>query len=132
MKRTMVIFLFVMTVSFLSCRSVKYVPVETVKTEYKTRDSIRYDSIYQRDSVFLYQKGDTVYQYKYLYKYKYLTLRMTDTVAMTDSVRVPYPVEKALTQWQSVKIKIGGLAVGLTAVLLLLAAARLICKSRLK
>lgn len=132
MKRTMVIFLFVMTVSFLSCRSVKYVPVETVKTEYKTRDSIRYDSIYQRDSVFLYQKGDTVYQYKYLYKYKYLTLRMTDTVAMTDSVRVPYPVEKALTRWQSVKIKIGGLAVALVVVLLLTVAARLICKFRLK
>lgn len=132
MKGIVSIFLFAATLGFLSCRSVKYVPIETVKTEYRTRDSIRYDSIYQRDSVFLYQKGDTVYQYKYLYKYKYLTLRQTDTVAVTDSVRVPYPVEKSLTPWQAVKLKTGGLAVGLVAVLLLIVAARLFCKFRLK
>lgn len=132
MKRLILIFLLAVTMSLLSCRSVKYVPVETVKTEYKTRDSIRYDSIYQRDSVFLYQKGDTVYQYKYLYKYRYLTLRQTDTVAITDSVRVPYPVEKALTRWQVVKMKTGGLAVGLAAVLVLVAVGRLLYKFRLK
>lgn len=132
MKGIVSIFLCAATLGLLSCRSVKYVPIETVKTEYRTRDSIRYDSIYQRDSVFLYQKGDTVYQYKYLYKYKYLTLRQTDTVAVTDSVRVPYPVEKSLTPWQAVKLKTGGLAVGLVAVLLLIAAARLFCKFRLK
>lgn len=132
MKRLILIFLLAVTMSLLSCRSVKYVPVETVKTEYKTRDSIRYDSIYQRDSVFLYQKGDTVYQYKYLYKYRYLTLRQTDTVAITDSVRVPYPAEKALTRWQVVKMKTGGLAVGLAAVLVLVAVGRLLYKFRLK
>lgn len=132
MKRLILIFLLAVTMSLLSCRSVKYVPVETVKTEYKTRDSIRYDSIYQRDSVFLYQKGDTVYQYKYLYKYRYLTLRQTDTVAITDSVRVPYPVEKALTGWQAVKMKTGGLAVGLAAVLVLVVVGRLLYKFRLK
>lgn len=132
MKRLILIFLLAVTMSLLSCRSVKYVPVETVKTEYKTRDSIRYDSIYQRDSVFLYQKGDTVYQYKYLYKYRYLTLRQTDTVAITDSVRVPYPVEKALTRWQAVKMKTGGLAVGLAVVLVLVVVGRLLYKFRLK
>lgn len=132
MKRLILIFLLALTMSLLSCRSVKYVPVETVKTEYKTRDSIRYDSIYQRDSVFLYQKGDTVYQYKYLYKYRYLTLRQTDTVAITDSVRVPYPVEKALTRWQAVKMKTGGLAVGLAVVLVLVVVGRLLYKFRLK
>ena len=96
-----------------SCSSVKYVPVETVRTEYRTRDSIRYDSIYQRDSVYLMFKGDTVYKYKEKYLYKYLFLNKTDTVIKTDSIQVPYPVERKLTKWQAIKIELGGWAFGI-------------------
>ena len=46
---------------FSSCRT-QYIPVETIKTEYRTRDSIRHDSIYQQDSVYVTVKGDTVYE----------------------------------------------------------------------
>lgn len=97
---------------FSSCRSIKYVPVETVRTEYKTRDSIRFDSIYQRDSVFLYHRGDTVYQYKYKYLYRYLTINKTDTLIKMASIHVPYPVEKQLTRWQSMKLELGGWVFG--------------------
>lgn len=31
-----------------------------------------------------------------------------DTVIKTDSVRVPYPVEKQLSKWQTIKMDIGG------------------------
>lgn len=98
---------------FTACRGIQYVPVETIRTEYKTRDSIRFDSIYQRDSIYMLVKGDTVYQYKYKYLYRYLTINKTDTVIQTDSVQVPYPVEKKLTRWQAVKIKLGGWAFGM-------------------
>ena len=96
-----------------SCRSIQYVPVETVRTEYKTRDSIRFDSIYQRDSVYMQIKGDSIYLYKYKYLYRYLTINKTDTVIKTDSVQIPYPVEKQLTKWQSIKIELGGWAFGI-------------------
>mgnify|MGYP001157839194 CR=1 FL=1 len=96
-----------------SCSSVKYVPIEIVRTEYRTRDSIRYDSIYQRDSVYLMFKGDTVYKYKEKYLYKYLFLNKTDTVIKTDSIQVPYPVERKLTKWQAIKIELGGWAFGI-------------------
>lgn len=102
---------------FTSCRSIQYVPVETVKTEYKTRDSIRFDSIYEHDSIFLFVKGDTVYKEKYRYKYRYLTINKTDTVMLTDSVQIPYPVEKQLTRWQQMKIELGGWAVGVIVIL---------------
>ena len=102
---------------FTSCRNIKYVPVETVKTEYKTRDSIRFDSIYEHDSIFLFVKGDTVYKEKYRYKYRYLTINKTDTVMLTDSVQIPYPVEKQLTRWQQMKIELGGWAVGVIIIL---------------
>ena len=97
---------------FISCRT-QYIPVESVRTEYKTRDSTRYDSIYQRDSIYTLIKGDTVYQYRYKYLYRYLTTNRTDTILENDSIRVPYPVEKKLNQWQSIKMELGGWAFGI-------------------
>lgn len=119
MKRLLYILtIFLMSgICFTSCRNIKYVPVETVKTEYKTRDSIRFDSIYEHDSIFLFVKGDTVYKEKYRYKYRYLTINKTDTVMLTDSVQIPYPVEKQLTRWQQMKIELGVWAVGVIIIL---------------
>lgn len=117
MKNLLYIILLMMAICLTSCRSIKYVPVETVKTEYKTRDSIRFDSIYEHDSIFLFVKGDTVYKEKYRYKYRYLTINKTDTVMLTDSVQIPYPVEKQLTRWQQMKIELGGWAVGVIVIL---------------
>lgn len=119
-------------ICFTSCRSIKYVPVETVRTEYKTRDSIRFDSIYQRDSVLLLVKGDTVYKEKYKYLYKYQYLNRTDTVIKVDSVQVPYPVEKRLTRWQSIKMELGGWAFGIIIVFALIIAGWLVYRLRKK
>lgn len=113
MKVLIYITIFLMSgIWFASCRT-QYVPVETVRTEYKTRDSIRYDSIYQRDSVYILVKGDTVYQYRYKYLYRYLTTNRTDTVLKTDSIQIPYPVEKQLSRWQSIKMELGGWSFGI-------------------
>lgn len=35
-----------------------------------------------------------------------------DTVIKTDSVRVPYPVERKLGKWEQVKLEVGGWAIG--------------------
>lgn len=117
MKNLLCIILLMLAICITSCRSIKYVPVETVKTEYKTRDSIRFDSIYEHDSIFLFVNGDTVYKEKYRYKYRYLTINKTDTVMLTNSVQIPYPVEKQLTRWQQMKIELGGWAVGVIVIL---------------
>lgn len=117
MKNLLYIILLTLAICLTSCRIIKYVPVETVKTEYKTRDSIRFDSIYEHDSIFLFVNGDTVYKEKYRYKYRYLTINKTDTVMLTDSVQIPYPVEKQLTRWQQMKIELGGWAVGVIVIL---------------
>mgnify|MGYP001514033045 FL=1 len=108
MKRLVyIIILLMLAICFVSCQT-QYIPVESVRTEYKTRDSIRYDSIYQRDSIYTLVKGDTVYQYRYKYLYRYLTTNRTDTILKNDSIRVPYPVEKKLNRWQSIKMELGG------------------------
>lgn len=114
-----------------SCRT-QYVPVETVRTEYKTRDSIRFDSIYQRDSVYMQVKGDSVYLYKYKYLYRYLTINKTDTVIETDSVQVPYPVEQQLSRWESVKMELGGWAFGVIIVMAIIIVGWLVYRCRNK
>lgn len=94
---------------FSSCRT-QYIPVETIKTEYRVRDSIRHDSVYQQDSVYVTVKGDTVYEYKYKYLYKYQYINRTDTLMKTDSIQIPYPIEKQLSRWQRFKLDFGGTA----------------------
>lgn len=126
MKRLTCIVLLMSAICFAGCMTTQYVPVETIKTEYKTRDSIRHDSIYQRDSIYVIDRGDTVYTYKDRYLYKYLYLNRIDTVIKTDSVQIPYPVEKALTRWQKAKIELGGWAFGVLIMLAIVLIIRLL------
>lgn len=127
MKSLLYIILLTLAICVVSCRT-QYIPVETVRTEYKTRDSIRIDSIYQQDSVYVLVKEDTVYQYKYKYLYKYQYLNRTDTVIKIDSVQVPYSVEKQLNRWQSIKMELGGWAFGLIIAFVLIIIGRIVFK----
>jgi hypothetical protein len=130
MKRLIYItMLLTLATCFVSCRT-QYVPVETVRTEYKTRDSIRFDSIYQRDSIYMLVKGDTIYQYKYKYLYRYLTTNRTDTILKTDSIPIPYPVEKQLSRWQTIKMELGGWAFGIIILFTLIIIGQIIFKSK--
>lgn len=110
MKRLLYILVVLIILGGLSSCRTQYIPVETIKTEYRTRDSIRHDSIYQQDSVYVTVKGDTVYEYKYKYLYKYQYINRTDTLMKTDSIQIPFPVEKQLSKWQSFKLDFGGAA----------------------
>lgn len=87
------IIIILIILSIFSCRSVQYVPVETVKTEYRDRVEKQRDSIYLADTVRILEKGDTTIIYKDRYMYKYKDRLLTDTVFVRDSIKVPYPVE---------------------------------------
>lgn len=93
-----------------SCRSVKYVPVPEYHTEYKTRtDSfVKRDSVWVKDSVWLWMKGDTVYKERWHTEHndRIVYRNKTDTIILTDSVRVPYPVEKELSKWEETKMNL--------------------------
>lgn len=115
---------------FSSCRT-QYVPIETVKTEYRIRDSIRYDSIYRQDSVYLTVKGDTVYQYQYKYLYKYKYVDRTDTLIRTDSIPIPYPIEKQLSKWQQFKQDFGGTAMLIVIIIVFIMAGRTVHKLKI-
>lgn len=129
MRALFIITMFLMSGMWLSsCRSIQYVPVDTIKTEYKYIDRIQHDSIYQKDSVMYYVKGDTVFVDKYKYLYKYLFINKVDSFVKVDSIQVPYPVEKQLNRWQSIKMELGGWAFGVIFIIVLIIMVRIIKK----
>ena len=109
------------------CRTTKYMPVESVRTEYKDRVVMRHDTVrdsvmrlrdvYRHDSMAVMMRGDTVYVDRWHTLLQSSSLRnrteesraMHDTlyVDRTDSVRVPVPVERKLTKWERVKMDFG-------------------------
>lgn len=90
-----------------SCKSIQYVPVETIKVDTTYISQIKIDSIYHRDSIYVEHKGDTVYLSKYKYLYKYIEKHDTLWREKTDTIQVVYPVEAQLTKWQKIKINMG-------------------------
>lgn len=98
-----------------SCRSIKYVPVESIQYDSVYLNKVVKDSIYIKDSVLLV-KGDTIVEYRYKYIYQYKDKTDTLYVTKTDSVQVPYPVEKQLTWWQQFQIDVGGWAIGIAII----------------
>lgn len=103
-----------------SCRTVKYVPVETVKVDTTYINKLQRDSIYILDSVYVKEKGDTVLIEKYKYLYRDKLVRDTMFISKVDSIQVPYPVEKELTRWQQFRMDFGGLAVCIVVISILI------------
>ncbi|MDR1811180.1 MAG: hypothetical protein LBR34_12410 [Prevotella sp.] len=102
-KPALQVFRYSIILLLASCKSVLYVPVESVKTEYK--DVQLHDSVFVSDSVIIRTKADTVWYEKYKTYYKDRLLR--DSLVVTDSIQVPYPVEVVkevnnLKWWQKI------------------------------
>lgn len=104
---TRIIALMLLTIILYSCKSIQYVPVETIKRDTTYISQIKIDSIYHRDSIYVEHKGDTVYLSKYKYLYKYIEKHDTLWREKTDTIQVVYPVEAQLTKWQKIKINMG-------------------------
>lgn len=116
----------------MSCRNVQYVPVESVRTEIEYRDRMQRDSIHVHDSIFMYAKGNTVFRDRWHTEYKDRIIRDTTYINNTDTIRVPYPVEKRLSRWQSIKLELGGWAFGIIIGFALIIVGWLIYKMRRK
>ena len=95
------------------------VPVEKTKIEY--RDRLIVDSIYNRDTVSIYQKNDTIYYEKIKWRERF----KIDTVSVLRVDSIPYPVEvikevNRLTKWQQARLKAFNLIVLVVAVFLII------------
>lgn len=127
-----IIFAFMLAAAFIilmllqSCRT-KYVSVPEYHNVYINKhDTLtKHDSIYQKEFVDRYVKGDSVFLTKTQVDYRFRNIYKTlyrDSIKV-DSLRVPYPVERKLNKWESLKMEVGGWAIGgLSAVVIALIA----------
>ena len=111
MKKLVFIMLAILMLS--ACKTttkIVEVPVEVVKKEYIHDTKI--DSVYIRDSVDRWQKGDTLYITKWHTKFKYIN--KVDTIVKTDSIPKIVPVVKEVEVnhiywWQKILMWVGGI-----------------------
>lgn len=105
---------------WFGCSTTKYISLESVRYDTTYVNKYQYDSIYKRDSIVVRDKGDTVFIEKYRYLYRDKLLRDTLYFSKTDSIHVPYPVERKLTRWEQFKVDVGGFAVSAVVVTVLI------------
>lgn len=110
-----------LAVALSGCTPTRYVPVETVRTEYKDRVREVHTTDSVTDTRFVFVKGDTVVDYRDRVKWRDRFVHDTCVVVKTDTVSVPYPVERELSWWQQTKMDFGGMALGAVAVVLCIA-----------
>lgn len=146
------------TSAICSCRTVKYVPVESkadsVVVEKLVEVQLPPDSATIRALLECDENGKVVLNWLDIANSKNAQAQLVidslgnllakmrtkpDTVylpskevTVTKDVKVPYPVEKELTRWQQMKLELGGWAFGIIITAALVIVGWLVCKSRKK
>ncbi len=168
MTRACAILLALSVAALCGCADKVYVPVESVRTEYRYKDNAELldvvksltERLYQKERqvdslmrsrnerLVLNDKGDTLRHdtelvvYRASHREKELErllesksdsireLRQRLESVKSDSIPVPYPVEKQLTKWQQTKMDFGGIAIGVIIAVVCIAVIWLIKKFR--
>lgn len=99
------------------CTTTRYVPVESVRTEYRDRDVERVVTDTVTDTRVVVIKGDTVIDWRDRWHRQTDTVHDTCYIERTDSVPVPYPVERRLSRWEQTKQDLGGYALAAVTIL---------------
>ena len=106
------ILLLLVILSAFGCRSVVYVPTVTVKDSLVYVNHIQKDSIYSyfHDSIYIHQKGDTVFVSKWHDTVKYRNVLKTDTVNSKFYINKEKTVTvNVLTKFQKALMLLGGI-----------------------
>lgn len=113
----MKMFILLSAVILVACTTTKYVPVESVKVDSVYVAKAQRDSIFERDSVYVAVKADTVFFSRVQYRYRDRILRDTICVLSIDTISKIVEVEKRLTFWQQKKMQFGTVAIWLLPLL---------------
>ena len=98
-------------ITFLLVGCKTYIPVPEYHNVYVEKHDtlVTRDSIYQKDSVYMWMQGDTIWKEKYsvLYKDRWRDKIVYRDSIKVDSVRVPLPVVTNKVRWQDKVAYIG-------------------------
>ena len=101
--------IFILLAAMLAgCRAMHPTVCEKISADSTRSVTVQHDSIFVRDSIFVVERGDTVFATKYRYVYRDRVLRDTFHHHRLDTVTCTVEVEKELTFWQQKKMELGG------------------------
>lgn len=116
--RVAIVILICLAITLLTgCRSVETVRVPEVHSDTVIQTRWRTDSVVMRDSVVITESGEGRVERIVQWRERLRTVTDTTYICRTDSVAVPYPVEKKLTKWEQAKVDYGGIALIAVAIL---------------
>lgn len=105
MKKPIYLILLLGLLSLAGCKT-KYISVPEVHQVYVNKHDtlLKTDSIYEKDSIYITTKGDTIIEYrtKYLYRDRWRERIVYKDSLRSDTIRVPYPVVKEVPVWKQV------------------------------
>lgn len=109
MLRAVIVILSV--VALASCRSVRYVPVESVRVDSVVVTKLRVDTLREKENTIIERKGDTIFHTTIVERER--ISEKTDTLYKLRDVKVPVPYEvtKQPSLWQKIKSGVVGAAV---------------------
>lgn len=76
----------------MGCTTTRYIPVESYHTDSIYVAKAVHDTLQTLDSVYIREKGDTVYYERWRTQYKSVLRVDTCWMQITDSIKVPYEV----------------------------------------
>ena len=123
MKWYLYLILLLIMYFFCECRT-EYVPIESVRYDSVMIEKLMRDSVFVRDSVYLKEKGDTVFKYKDRFVYVYKNRVDTFFAEKIREIEVPVPVERKLTWWERVKLNYAEWVIGVIVAMALIYALR--------
>lgn len=119
----------IVLLALISCKTT-YIPVESTRTDTVYISKQQRDSIMLHDSIYLHEwtVSDTVYLLQERWHTKYRERIVHDTLWQhrVDSIAVPYPVKEGLSAWETMRLRLSGMALGacIAAIALLLVFAK--------
>ena len=118
-KMKKILFLLI-TFLLVGCKT--YIPVPEYHNVYVEKHDtlVTRDSIYQKDSVYMWMQGDTILKEKYsvLYKDRWRDKIVYRDSIRVDSVRVPLPVVTNVIKWRDKAAYIGlGIVISLVIII---------------
>ena len=121
-KMKKILFLLI-TFLLVGCKT--YIPVPEYHNVYVEKHDtlVTRDSIYQKDSVYMWMQGDTIWREKYsvLYKDRWRDKIVYRDSIRVDSVRVPMPVVTNKMRWQDKAAYIGlGIVISLVIIIVVI------------
>lgn len=101
MKRLLMLACLVMSVS--ACTTIREIPVERIRTEYVSKNILKVDTFLEKDSIFVKEKGDTIWLERWKTVREISFRDRTDTILLTDTITITVKVPADLSWKQKAK-----------------------------